>query len=350
MSGRHAETRVSARLVRLLNMVPYFIANPGISAAEASEELGVSPKDLMRDLNQLWVCGLPGYGPGDLIDLAFSEASIEVTFSAGIDRPLRLTSTEATALLVALKSLVGQPGMVDPEAARRAIAKIDAAAGAARGGEADPVLDAVEEEPDADPSGPVATTVREALRDGKALWLRYYSASRDAQTERVVDPVQVVYFEGNGYVQAWCRAAAAVRMFRFDRVEAAAVLDEPSRPPASARAEVPPGLLGDDAALPVAVLQVEPGALWALDYYPIEPSQDAGDPDAPGAAAPGAHGAVVGQMRFASYDWMARLVLGFGGAMRVLAPAELADLVRSRAQAALASYGSQAVRTDFTAS
>ena len=94
--------RLSSRLARLLNLVPYFIANPGISPAEAAEELGVSTTQLMTDLNQLWVCGLPGYGPGDLIDLSFSEESIEVTFSAGIDRPLRLTSTEATALLIAL--------------------------------------------------------------------------------------------------------------------------------------------------------------------------------------------------------------------------------------------------------
>jgi len=94
-------TRLSGRLTRLLNLVPYFLAHPGISAAEAARDLGVTPKQIMDDLNQLWVCGLPGYGPGDLIDLSFSEDSIVVTFTAGIDRPLRLTSTEATALLVA---------------------------------------------------------------------------------------------------------------------------------------------------------------------------------------------------------------------------------------------------------
>ena len=111
--------RLSVRLARLLNMVPFFLANPGLSAAEAAQELGVSTATLMTDLNQLWMCGLPGYGPGDLIDLSFSEESIEVTFSAGIDRPLRLTSTEATALLVALRSLTSMPGMVDPTAAQR---------------------------------------------------------------------------------------------------------------------------------------------------------------------------------------------------------------------------------------
>lgn len=116
---------LSTRLVRLLNMVPYFQANPRITRAEAAAELGVTAKQLEEDLNQLWMCGLPGYSPGDLIDFEFCGDTIEVTFSAGIDRPLKLTSPEATGLLVALRALADIPGVVDPQAARSAIAKID---------------------------------------------------------------------------------------------------------------------------------------------------------------------------------------------------------------------------------
>src|SRR5215218_3948970 len=122
-------TAISTRLVRLLNMVPYFQANPKITYTEAASDLGVSVKQLRDDLNQLWMCGLPGYGPGDLIDFEFSGDTIEVTFTAGIDHPLRLTSPEATGILVALRTLLDVPGMVDPEAARSAIAKIESAAG-----------------------------------------------------------------------------------------------------------------------------------------------------------------------------------------------------------------------------
>lgn len=101
---------VSARLVRLLNMVPYFQANPRITRAEAAAELGVSVTQLEEDLNQLWMCGLPGYGPGDLIDFQFAGDTVEVTFSAGIDRALKLTSPEATGLLVALRAPADVPG------------------------------------------------------------------------------------------------------------------------------------------------------------------------------------------------------------------------------------------------
>ena len=89
---------VSTRLVRLLNMVPYFQANPRITFDEAATDLGVSVKQLREDLEQLWMCGLPGYSPGDLIDFELSGETIEVTFSAGMDHPLRLTSPEATGI------------------------------------------------------------------------------------------------------------------------------------------------------------------------------------------------------------------------------------------------------------
>src|SRR6187431_3506128 len=182
-------TAVSTRLVRLLNMVPYFQANPKITYAEAASDLGVSVKQLRDDLNQLWMCGLPGYGPGDLIDFEFSGDTIEVTFTAGIDHPLRLTSPEATGVLVALRALLDVPGMVDPEAARSAIAKIESAAGTAMG-DREGAASAVDEQ--APIESQAAAAVRAAVRDGRALSIDYYSASHDTLSSRIVDPIRVV--------------------------------------------------------------------------------------------------------------------------------------------------------------
>ncbi|MFF0499554.1 helix-turn-helix transcriptional regulator [Nocardia aobensis] len=313
-------SRLSTRLSRLLNMVPYFLANPGISAPEAAAELGVSTKQLMSDLNQLWMCGLPGYGPGDLIDLSFSEESIEVTFSAGIDRPLRLTSIEATALLVALRSIADLPGMVDPTAARSATAKIESAIS----GEA-----AHRSEPDtAEPvEAPAVTTVRSALADGRALRLVYYSASRDVVSERVVDPIRIVLVDNNSYLQAWCRQAEGVRLFRFDRIEEAAELEEPANPPSHATEESAGlDLFSDDPAVALARLRIRGDYGWVLDQYPMHPVVV--HPD----------GSVEATMRFATLGWIARLLLGFGSGVTVLGPPELVSAVRERSAAALAAY------------
>ncbi|NLU84893.1 YafY family protein [Rhodococcus sp. HNM0569] len=327
-----SSNRLSARLSRLLNLVPYFIANPGISAAEAADELGVSVPQLMTDLNQLWVCGLPGYGPGDLIDLSFSEDSIEVTFSAGIDRPLRLTSTEATALLVALRSLVDMPGTADPTAVESAMAKIEAAAGeaaAARLGTVAPSGDGIRAE------DPVAATVRSALQHRHALRITYFSASRDTVSDRVVDPLQLVAVENRSYLHAWCRSADGVRLFRLDRIDAATELDEPVAAPDRALAsrahlELVTGTESHepfgDPALPRATLRVTKAAMWAVDYYPMDIL--AVDPD----------GSVRVTMPFASPEWMARLLLGFGADVTVLDPPDLAAAVRRGAEQALALY------------
>lgn len=313
-------SRLSTRLSRLLNMVPYFLANPGISAPEAAAELGVSTKQLMSDLNQLWMCGLPGYGPGDLIDLSFSEESIEVTFSAGIDRPLRLTSIEATALLVALRSIADLPGMVDPTAARSATAKIESAISGEAGQRSEPdTAEPVE--------APAVTTVRSALADGRALRLVYYSASRDVVSERVVDPIRIVLVDNNSYLQAWCRQAEGVRLFRFDRIEEATELDEPANPPSHATEESAGlDLFSDDPAVALARLRIRGDYGWVLDQYPMHPVVV--HPD----------GSVEATMRFATLGWIARLLLGFGSGVTVLGPPELVSAVRERSAAALAAY------------
>lgn len=318
-------TAVSTRLVRLLNMVPYFQANPKITYAEAATDLGVSVDQLRDDLNQLWMCGLPGYGPGDLIDFEFSGDTIEVTFTAGIDQPLRLTSPEATGVLVALRALLDVPGVVDPEAARSAIAKIESAAGhAGHGAEGA----AVDEQAPAESEA--AAAVRTAVRTDKALAIDYYSASHDTLSSRVVDPIRVVLVADNSYLEAWCRSAEGVRLFRLDRIVDARLLDEPSVPPPPAVAAGPDTSLFDpdtaDPSLPVATLLVDRSAAWMFDYYPLRVLREFPD------------GSCEAAMTYASDQWMARFVLGFGSAVRVREPQELADRVRQSAVAALDAY------------
>lgn len=315
-------TPVSTRLVRLLNMVPYFQANPKITRAEAAAELGVTTKQLEEDLNQLWMCGLPGYYPGDLIDFEFSGDTIEVTFSAGIDRPLKLTSPEATGLLVALRAMGDIPGVVDPQAARSAIVKIAAAAGAvANGG----TVTAVEEQ--APIENRAAAVVRAAVRDKRALTIDYYSASHDTLTTRTVDPIRVLLIGGQSYLEAWSREAEGVRLFRFDRIVDAVELGEPAMPPEPVL-QAPPdtSLFDGDPALPSATLRIAPSASWMFEYYPMRDVRELPD------------GFCEAAMTYASEDWMTRLVLGFGSDVQVLAPESLAQRVRAAAVAAVQAY------------
>ncbi len=317
-------TPVSSRLVRLLNMVPYFQANPRVSSAEAAADLGVTRKQLQADINQLWMCGLPGYGPGDLIDFEFDDDTINVTFSAGIDKPLRLNSSEASGLLVALRALADIPGVVDPAAALNAIAKIEDAAGTRAA--LDDGAPAIPERAAPQESVAVAA-VREALRRARAVSLEYYSASRDALSARIVDPIRVVLVGDHSYLEAWCRDAEGVRLFRFDRIVDARALDEPASPPKPAVQALPSTALFDaDPSLPSATLRVSPRAAWMLEYFPMRVITELPD------------GSCEATMTYAAEDWMARQILGFGADVEVLAPKSLADEVRKSAADALAAY------------
>lgn len=309
----------SARLVRVLNMVPYFQANPRVSYAKAAADLGVTPKQVVADVKQLFMCGLPGYGPGDLIDFAHSDEYIEVTFSAGMDRPLRLTSTEANGLLMALNALADIPGMVNPTAARSAIAKIEAAAGGGTG--PGPAADTGAAE------NAAAAAARKAAQDKRALEIEYFSASRDAQSTRIVDPIRVVLVGDQSYLEAWCREAEAVRLFRFDRILKARVLDESAAAPKPAvEAPTNTALFDADPSLESAKLRISPRSAWMLEYFPMRVTAELPD------------GWCEAEMTYAAEDWVARQILGFGADVRVLAPDSLARKVRQAATDALAAY------------
>lgn len=306
------------RLARLLNLVPYLLARPGIEVSEAAVDLGVTPEQLRDDLELLWVCGLPGYGPGDLIDMSFDGDRVTVTYDAGIDRPLRLTPDEATALVVALRMLLETPGVSHRDSIQRALNKIEQAT----------VLDSVP---------PVAVrlpgdddrlaTMRTLVERGHALLISYYSAARDVTSERVIDPMRLFVVDGRYYLEAWCREALGVRMFRVDRIDAVLELEEPASPPPGAvGADLSGDVFQPDPDAPLVTLRVSRGSRWITEYYPCESVVE----------VPGDEWVV--HMRVHDMDWARRFVLGLGPHVTVVAPEELATSVRQSALAALENY------------
>jgi proteasome accessory factor C len=82
-------------------MLPWVIANPGATVDEVCERFGYSQKDLIADLDLVFVCGLPGYGPGDLMVAYVEDDEVVVDMADYFARPLRLTPAEGLGLLAA---------------------------------------------------------------------------------------------------------------------------------------------------------------------------------------------------------------------------------------------------------
>ncbi len=206
-------------LPRLLAVVPWLLAHPGTPVAEVAREFDVTEQQLRADLNLLWMCGLPGYGPGDLIDVTWQGDRVTLSNADEIARPLRLTSEEALALVTALRVLSEEPGIVERTAIDRALAKLESAAGGTA------ATDRVVAAPSSDSDAQVVATAADALARARRLRLRYWVPARDEATERDVDPLRLFTTDGRAYLAGWCYLVDDLRTFRLDRVLEIAVLD-----------------------------------------------------------------------------------------------------------------------------
>jgi len=318
------------RLARMLALVPYISRRPGVAIGELATEFGVSAEQVGADLDLLMVCGLPGYYPDDLIDVVLDDdgGTVAIAFDAGIERPVRLTSDEAFALTVALRALAELPGLVDAEAVHSALAKLENAGGRSLDAGGADGTDAVRVVP-ADPA-PALGPVRQALDETRRIWIRYYTASRDAVTERTVDPLRLLVTDGHSYLEAYCHLAGAIRHFRVDRIEEVRLLDEPAQATLWVDSDIPERIFHPDPQIPPVTLTLTGGARWVAEYYPMEEITELVEPV----------GALRVRMRAAGDEWLARLVLSLGGEAVIDDRPELAALVRRRADEALRAYRS----------
>jgi proteasome accessory factor C len=315
-------TSAQDRLARVLSLVPYLQQHPGVPVADAAAVFGVSEKQLRDDLDLLFYCGLPGYTPGDLIEVSYEGKRITLRNADTMARPLTLTPEEALALVVAARALAAEPGLVERDALSRAIAKLEAACGSAMERSSGRV------EVSLDEAGETLARVERAVEQGRRLHLRYHNPSRDEVSERDVDPMRVVNADGRWYLEAWCRRVDAVRMFRLDRVLEAVELDLPAEVPASvAPRDISEGLYLPAPEDPLVTLELAREARWVADYYPYETVSELPD------------GGLRLALRVHDDGWLRRLLLRVGPAARVVSPASLAEDVRRTAERALAVYG-----------
>ncbi|GGL14050.1 protein pafC [Sphaerisporangium melleum] len=309
------------RLPRLLALVPYLMSHPGAQVPEVAKLFGLTEKQLVDDLQLVWMCGLPGHTPGDLIDVSWDGGEILIDNADTIARPLRLGIDEASALLVALRMLAELPEFAEGDALARVIAKLERAAGEGAAAVSSQVAF------DLDPAPDAMATVRQALRAGRRLSLRYYVPGRDEITPREVDPTRLVMADGRSYLEGWCYRADGMRLFRLDRMIGVEMLDVPADLPEDAEPiDITDGVFRPSPTDELVVLELTPAGRWVAEYYPCEEVSELGE------------GRLRVTLRARDQGWIVRLALRLGDSGRVISPVSLADRVRETASAALAHY------------
>lgn len=319
--ANRAPPRASERLRRLLVVVPYLVRHPGTAVAEATELFGLTERELLDDLNLLFVSGLPPYGPGDLIDVDIQDGRIWIGMADYFARPLRLMRTEALALYLRGTALSGTPGLPEAPALASALAKL----GEGLGPEALGGLPGRVEAAGAGRSVEALDELRRAAAAHERLWIEYYAASTAETTTREIDPEEVFVAIGNWYVAAWDHRSGAERLFRVDRIRSVERTGDRFEPRGLEGAGRPLYSAGEDDV--EVVLRLSPDARWVAEYYETSAEAELED------------GGLEVVLPAGRLEWLERLLLRLGPDAEVVRPAELKDRVRDLARRTRKRYG-----------
>ncbi|MCR5866512.1 MAG: helix-turn-helix transcriptional regulator [Aquincola tertiaricarbonis] len=208
-----------SRAARLLDLVQLLRRHRHpVSGAAIAAELGISLRTLYRDIGTLQaqgaaIDGAPGLG--------------YVLREGFVLPPLMFSAEELEALVLGMRWVVQRADSRLADAARDALAKINAVLPPALQAEMQASTLLVARLP---PAGDAAATdhtptVRHAIRQQHKLCIGYRDGS-GRSTQRTVWPFALGYFDRAQVVVAWCELRGDIRHFRCDRIASVAPLAE----------------------------------------------------------------------------------------------------------------------------
>ena len=209
------------RTARLLDLVPFLNTHQGIALKELAAHFDVTPTQMSADLMTLWMCGLPGYTPLELMDLEFESGFVTIRNAPTLAKPRTITFQEGVALLLGLDLLatsipVERADLLKSvQSLRERLTKLLGV----------PIKLSVV----AATSGAVSTTITQAIQSNGGLEIRYHSLYKDQIGERSVMPIDLYDSNGQQYMRAFCFTANDYREFRVDRIESATAAAVPAQ-------------------------------------------------------------------------------------------------------------------------
>ena len=196
------------KAARLLDLVPFISTHQGIALSELAQEFNLTESELLGDLNTLWMCGLPGYTPLELIDLEFESGYVSIRNAEVLQRVRLLTKQELVIILLGLDILQSS---IDPkrkdlsDAISGLMSKIKKIVGNVA--TASPIVDSAHR-----------AIITQAISRRLDLVVSYHSTIRDAISERVITPLELSLDHGFEVLEAYCQGAEGFRTFRLDNM------------------------------------------------------------------------------------------------------------------------------------
>jgi proteasome accessory factor C len=290
------------------------------SLEELADHFGYSEKEIESAVRSIAVTDVGGHRNnylGALYDLDYDLLESEkIVRLYGLENSLlklpRLTSRQAATLVAALKRLILIPQFELKDDAEELLRQLAGEANAASSN----MVALPPTSVDAD-----LLTVREAILTGKAISCDYINGAGETSKDRVIDPLRLESQDLVWYLRGWCHNRKEVRVFKLDAMDKTRILEQEI--PAERREIKLTGGLFEPGKDSIDVLiAVEPEAYEVLSDYRAKYK------DKP-------TGTFQATIKVGSLATLGPMVASYGGAVKVLAPAEAVARVREYALSAL---------------
>lgn len=273
---------INNRLARLIDLVPFISKHQGISITELARKFDVSVTDIEKDLWLLYMCGLPGQTPLELMEFEFEDGFVTVRNADELKFPRTLTQTEIAALIVGLELLSTQ-GNQTAEKLKEKLSRLFSGSVSYQASNVDLL----------------PSKINQAIQHNKLISIRYAGKSRE------VIPFEIYRDNNELYLKAYCKEVSDRRTFKFSRIEALEILAKSELAPNEVPAQSSPNRTTLKVHRQARLVRETLGGNSEIEYF--------------------------------SKEWLISEVMGLGGAVELTDP-ELRATILNRVKASQALY------------
>ena len=200
----------AVRALRSMDLIPYVLENPGVSIAELSAKFSVTQAQIESDLQLVFMCGLPGYTPYELIDVAFEDGVVSVIDPQVLDKPRKFSSNEIVVIALGLKILIdinqtNSTALTKLKQLSEKIAKLGSNKSILMAGDVS--------------TFPFFEIISKSISEQRILNLQYHSLIKDQITQRLVLPEKMYFLNGSLYLAALDIDIDSDRVFKVDLIK-----------------------------------------------------------------------------------------------------------------------------------
>jgi proteasome accessory factor C len=211
------------RAIRLLDLVPYIVAHPGISITELAKEFSISRDEVLKDLNLLFLCGLPGYTPLELIDISFDEESVVIRDPQNLAAPRNLNESEALIARIALAALEESTPKTSAAYLQIIALREKIAEAFSSSIPASAITFTLDKERAS------LEAIENAIKQELDLEMTYNNVTKDLSARRSITPISIIAEDRRTLVSAYCNSAKALRTFNLAQISEVSTKERSTR-------------------------------------------------------------------------------------------------------------------------